>query len=86
MSATRWWPATRRGSRSPGATSRYFPSSFGRAAAARARAGAGAVVGASIRELIPPDENKPFDMRELIDALVDEGSLLEIHAALGARS
>jgi acetyl-CoA carboxylase carboxyltransferase component len=33
-----------------------------------------------IRDIIPPDENKPFDMLELIDALVDEGSLLEIHA------
>jgi acetyl-CoA carboxylase carboxyltransferase component len=33
----------------------------------------------SIRELIPDDENKPFDMRELIAALVDEGELLEIH-------
>jgi methylmalonyl-CoA decarboxylase subunit alpha len=32
-----------------------------------------------IRELIPTDENKPFDMRELIDGLVDEGSFLEIH-------
>ena len=34
----------------------------------------------SIRELIPADENKPFNMRELIDALVDGGSFLEIHA------
>ena len=34
----------------------------------------------SIRELIPADENKPFDMRELLDALLDGGSLLEIHA------
>jgi acetyl-CoA carboxylase carboxyltransferase component len=33
-----------------------------------------------IRELIPADENKPFDMRELIDALVDGSSFLEIHA------
>jgi acetyl-CoA carboxylase carboxyltransferase component len=33
-----------------------------------------------IRELIPTDENKPFDMRELLDSLVDAGSLLEIHA------
>src|SRR5947209_5134636 len=33
----------------------------------------------SIRELIPADENKPFDMRELIDAVVDGGSFLEIH-------
>ncbi len=35
---------------------------------------------APIRELIPADENKPFDMRELLDALLDAGSLLEIHA------
>ena len=33
-----------------------------------------------IRELIPVDENKPFDMRELLDTLVDDGSFLEIHA------
>ncbi len=33
-----------------------------------------------IRELIPADENKPFDMRELLDSLLDAGSLLEIHA------
>src|SRR5258708_29838046 len=35
--------------------------------------------GRTIAELIPADENKPFDMRQLIDALIDEGSLLEIH-------
>jgi methylmalonyl-CoA decarboxylase subunit alpha len=35
--------------------------------------------GLSIAELIPADENKPFDMHTLIDALIDEGSLLEIH-------
>ena len=34
----------------------------------------------AIGELIPADENKPFDMRELMDALVDQGSFLEIHA------
>jgi acetyl-CoA carboxylase carboxyltransferase component len=33
-----------------------------------------------IRELIPADENKPFDMRELLDSLFDADSLLEIHA------
>jgi acetyl-CoA carboxylase carboxyltransferase component len=33
-----------------------------------------------IAELIPPDENKPFDMRELLDALVDADSFVEIHA------
>jgi acetyl-CoA carboxylase carboxyltransferase component len=32
-----------------------------------------------IGELIPEDENKPFDMRDLLDALVDAGSFLEIH-------
>jgi methylmalonyl-CoA decarboxylase subunit alpha len=33
-----------------------------------------------IRELIPEDENKPWDMRGLLEALVDEGSFLEVHA------
>ncbi len=28
---------------------------------------------------IPGDENKPFDMRELIDALIDSDSFLEVH-------
>jgi methylmalonyl-CoA decarboxylase subunit alpha len=56
----------------------YFPSSF-------EEDPPGAVPGAPasnrpIRELIPADENKPFDMRELIDTLVDDGSFLEIHA------
>jgi methylmalonyl-CoA decarboxylase subunit alpha len=32
-----------------------------------------------IGELIPEDENKPFDMRELLDVLLDAGSFLEIH-------
>jgi acetyl-CoA carboxylase carboxyltransferase component len=32
-----------------------------------------------IAEIVPEDENKPFDMRELIDAVVDGGSLLEVH-------
>ena len=27
----------------------------------------------------PADENKPWDMRELLDALVDDGSFLEVH-------
>jgi acetyl-CoA carboxylase carboxyltransferase component len=31
-----------------------------------------------IRELVPDDENKPFDMYELIDALVDADSFLEV--------
>jgi acetyl-CoA carboxylase carboxyltransferase component len=33
-----------------------------------------------IRELIPADENKPFDMRSLLDCLVDADSFCEIHA------
>ena len=32
-----------------------------------------------IRELIPADENKPWDVRALIDAVADEGSFLEVH-------
>jgi acetyl-CoA carboxylase carboxyltransferase component len=35
---------------------------------------------APVRELIPADENKPWDMRGLLDGLVDEGSFLEVHA------
>jgi acetyl-CoA carboxylase carboxyltransferase component len=32
-----------------------------------------------VRELIPADENKAWDMRDLLDAVVDEGSFLEVH-------
>ncbi|HEY4897930.1 MAG TPA: acyl-CoA carboxylase subunit beta [Solirubrobacteraceae bacterium] len=35
---------------------------------------------AGIAGLIPADENKPFDIKGLISALVDEGSFFEIHA------
>ncbi len=35
--------------------------------------------GPAIAELIPADENKPFDIKTVIAALIDEGSLLEIH-------
>jgi methylmalonyl-CoA decarboxylase subunit alpha len=31
-------------------------------------------------ELIPADENKPFDMVALIEALIDAGSLLQVHS------
>jgi acetyl-CoA carboxylase carboxyltransferase component len=57
----------------------YFPSSFvGEPPAAPPAA---PVSGASpIRDLIPADENKPFDMKGLIDGVIDEGSFLEIHA------
>jgi len=30
--------------------------------------------------LIPADENKPWDIRELLDRVLDEGSLFEVHA------
>jgi methylmalonyl-CoA decarboxylase subunit alpha len=33
-----------------------------------------------IAELIPKDENRPFDMKCLLDALVDADSFMEIHA------
>jgi acetyl-CoA carboxylase carboxyltransferase component len=34
---------------------------------------------ASIAEIVPADENKPFDMRDLLDALLDADSFLEVH-------
>ncbi|HET6570118.1 MAG TPA: carboxyl transferase domain-containing protein, partial [Solirubrobacterales bacterium] len=34
---------------------------------------------AAIGELVPADENRPFDMREVLDALLDADSLLEVH-------
>ncbi len=59
----------------------YFPSSFvGEPPAAPPAVPSGSGSGQSIRELIPADENKPFDMRSLIDCVVDGGSFLEIHA------
>ena len=33
-----------------------------------------------IGDLVPADENKPFDMSDLLDRLIDQGSFLEIHA------
>src|SRR6187549_3332487 len=33
-----------------------------------------------LADIVIPDENKPFDMREVIDHLIDEGSFLEIKA------
>jgi len=58
----------------------YMPSSWKERPPATTPADASAPAGgASIGSLIPADENKPFDMLSLIDALVDEGSLLQIH-------
>ncbi len=56
----------------------YFPGSF-----VEEPPGAPPTAPASerpIREMIPIDENKPFDMRELLDSLLDGSSFLEIHA------
>jgi propionyl-CoA carboxylase beta subunit len=33
----------------------------------------------ALRAIVPEDENKPFDMRDFIDALVDAESFLEVH-------
>ncbi len=57
----------------------YFPASFAGEPPAAPPASASGSAG-SIRELIPADENKPFDMRELIDCVVDAESFCEIHA------
>jgi acetyl-CoA carboxylase carboxyltransferase component len=56
----------------------YFPASFVEKppAAAPSPPASDRPIGA----LIPEDENKPFDMRELLDSLLDAGSFLEIHA------
>src|SRR5690349_24418860 len=57
----------------------YFPSSFAdEPPGALPAAPSGS--GSTIRELIPADENKPFDMRSLLDCLVDADSFFEVHA------
>ena len=40
----------------------------------------GAADGLDVAALIPADENKPFDILTLIDAVIDEGSLLQVHS------
>jgi len=56
----------------------YFPTSWEEEPPAAPPA-APAAAERTIRELIPADENKPWDMRELIAGLADEGSFLEVH-------
>ncbi len=56
----------------------YFPGSF--AEEPPGAPPAEPVATESIAELIPADENKPFDMRELVERLIDADSFLEIHA------
>jgi acetyl-CoA carboxylase carboxyltransferase component len=56
----------------------YFPSNFeGSPPEAPAVAPASST---PIEAIVPADENKPFDMHELIETLIDAGSFLEIHA------
>ncbi len=55
----------------------YFPSSFVDPPPVAAGVAPGSP--AAIGDLIPEDENKPFDMRAVIDALVDGDSFLEVH-------
>src|SRR6266513_89061 len=54
----------------------YFPTSWRQEPPPAPPAGPGADT--SIRDLIPDDENKPFDVYDLIEALVDAGSFLEV--------
>ncbi len=54
--------------------------SFMPGAAAELEARSPAVASKSLEQIIVADENKPFDMREVIAHIVDEGSELEIKA------
>jgi acetyl-CoA carboxylase carboxyltransferase component len=54
----------------------YLPSGWRRQPP---RAEPSAPQGGDIGALIPSDENKPFDIKQLIDGLIDGGSFLEIH-------
>ncbi|MGZ4260497.1 MAG: acyl-CoA carboxylase subunit beta [Solirubrobacteraceae bacterium] len=55
----------------------YFPSSY--AAEPPEAPPAAPASDRPIREIIPVDENKPFDMRLVLDSLIDTGSLFEVH-------
>ena len=58
----------------------YLPTSWQQRPPTAASVQAAAVAdGHTIGELIPSDENKPFDMKQLIEALVDGESFMEIH-------
>jgi acetyl-CoA carboxylase carboxyltransferase component len=55
----------------------YMPSSF-EGTSPRVAARAPRTSGKRIEDIIPTDENKPFDMMAIIDEIVDEGTWLEI--------
>jgi acetyl-CoA carboxylase carboxyltransferase component len=56
----------------------YFPSNWHQQPPPAPPAGPAADP-ATLRDLIPADENKPFDVQALIDTLVDDESFMEIH-------
>jgi propionyl-CoA carboxylase beta subunit len=56
----------------------YLPSNYEQRPPAAEPAPALDAPGRAVAELIPADENKPFDIKLLIDALVDRDSLMEI--------
>jgi acetyl-CoA carboxylase carboxyltransferase component len=56
---------------------RYFPQNF-RHQPPRAEPKAPKRSGKRVEEIIPPDQNKPFDMYALINELVDEGSWFDM--------
>jgi acetyl-CoA carboxylase carboxyltransferase component len=58
----------------------YMPSSFADPPPPAGKPGAAPTEQTPIADLIPADENKPFDMQRLIDAVIDGDSFLEIHA------
>ncbi len=55
----------------------YLPTSF-EGQPPRAVSAPPKQLGKSIEEIVPLDENKPFDMMQVIESVVDEGSFLEI--------
>jgi methylmalonyl-CoA decarboxylase subunit alpha len=59
----------------------YLPSNWEQVAPNALPVSAAVVQGdGGVRGLIPVDENKPFDMLGLIEAIVDEDSLLQVHS------
>jgi acetyl-CoA carboxylase carboxyltransferase component len=55
----------------------YMPANWSEEAPAREPAAPAS--DAAIAGIVPEDENQPFDMREVLEALLDAGSLLEVH-------
>ena len=56
----------------------YFPSNWREQAPQLARPAA-ATAATALAKIIPDDENRPFDMLEVVEALTDPGSWLEVH-------